>query len=481
LPPVALVAAASFVLGVLLHETNLGLPFLLLSLAALPALLLLQVDRAWRVAAVVFLLGLAIGLARAGSAAGESPEATADFSSRWFQGRVLDVPRHYPAASLTRLELTEPASIVVWASLPTVPRVEQGDLVRGVGTFRSHSPDGSGARGFAASRGSVGELRATSLFVTGHQRNVAQQLRLTVTDRVRASIRRHVPEPAGAFSVGVLLGDDGAMTEATRDAFRVGGLTHLTAVSGLHTGLVAGLFLFANRLGLVHRWYLLAVTLAGVWSFAYLVGMRPSVTRASLMLTIFVLAQLLGRPRDTLSALALATAAIILVQPGMRFDIGFQLSVAATLGIALALPFTQDRSPWHLLWVIPLAAEIAVEPLILYHFGYYSLVSPFANVLAAPFVAAAMLTGAVTVLASLASYTFGEVAGLLAWGPARAVVAIADGAAAVPFLSGEVEPLSWAGVLIAYVILAGFYATLYLFLRPAPVDADSDLAVVYRV
>jgi competence protein ComEC len=209
--------------------------------------------------------------------------------------------------------------------------------------------------------------------------------------------------------------------------------------------------------------------------------MRPSVTRASLMLTIFVLAQLLGRPRDTLSALALATAAIILVQPGMRFDIGFQLSVAATLGIALALPFTQDRSPWHLLWVIPLAAEIAVEPLILYHFGYYSLVSPFANVLAAPFVAAAMLTGAVTVLASLASYTFGEVAGLLAWGPARAVVAIADGAAAVPFLSGEVEPLSWAGVLIAYVILAGFYATLYLFLRPAPVDADSDLAVVYRV
>ena len=226
---------------------------------------------------------------------------------------------------------------------------------------------------------------------------------------------------------------------------------------------------------------MLGLSIPVIWTFAYLVGMRPSVVRASLMLTLLIVAQLLGRPRDTLNAVGLASAAMLLVDPSFRHDAGFQLSVAATTGIAFGVLLVGTRSHWHLIWVVPVSAQMATEPLILYHFGYYSLVSPFANILAAPFLAVTMAMSILTVVSSFLSGILADALAIATWLPASAVVMIADYAAGVPYLSNDVQPLGLTGVWAAYACLAGFVAILFVFVGDQTTAEDSDFSLLYRV
>lgn len=477
--PLGFLGAGAFITGIAVHSTPFLVPFLVIVLGTgLAGSIWL---RDWRpLALVAVLTGIAlVGLFRV-SGQESYPLAPAGLNqAQTFEGIVIDVPRVYPTASYSRVDIIEPAGSRVWAQLPPFPEVAQGDLVTLGGEFISN--DSTSFRGFSAQRDTTGVLSADAMTITGSSATTQQRLRADVSDSMASTLRERIPEPAGAFATGVLLGDDGAMTESTRDAFRVGGLTHMTAVSGVHVGIVAAGLMLVSNLGLVNRWVMLIISIPVVWSFAYLVGMRPSVVRASIMLTLLVIAHLLGRPRDTLNAVGLAAAAMLIYDPAFRHDAGFQLSVAATCGIALGILLIGSRSYWHLLWVVPTSAQLATEPLILYHFGYYSLVSPFANILATPFLAFTMALSLLTVMAGLVSNWLADALAMATWVPAMAVITIADYAARIPYLSDDVAPLSLSGVWSAYVVLAGLVVILFLLLEPDPDDHHPDYDSIYRV
>lgn len=479
MPPLGFLVATAFVLGAAISGTSFTWSVIAVLAGLFAILAMLLNDRRWLVYGGLVLVAIAGGTARVADEEAY-PSAPGGLSgSDVFTGQVTSVPRAYPAITYATFEVREPEAARLWAELPPYPRVRQGDIITVDGSFRSF--DEAPFRGFAAQRGTHGVLTAGRVQVIESRATAPERFRNVVSDEVRERIQQRIPEPAAAFTVGMLLGDDGAMTEATRHNFRVGGMTHMTAVSGLHVGILAGGVLLLARLGLVHRWWLLGVSLPLIWTFAYVVGMRPSVVRASLMFTLLVIAIFLGRPRDTINAVAMASALMILVDPAIRFDLGFQLSVAATTGIALGILLIGDHSPWHVVWVVPIAAEVAVEPLILHHFGYYSLVSPLANIVAAPFVAIAMPLGILTVAASFLSTFLADVIAIAAWVPARSVVLIADTSARVPLLSGEIEPLAANGVLMAYVVLAGLVAVLFVVLHPSLGDHEGDVGTVYRI
>jgi competence protein ComEC len=428
----------------------------------------------------ILCLLLLIGGAIRVSGSDPFPYAPPELSSEHtFTGLVVDVPRRYPTATTTRVDIDSPSHARAWSHLPPYPVIEQGDRIEIKGSFTSN--EYSSFRGFASHRDTTGVLHAEQIRVTANEATRAQRVRAMVSNEISSRLRERIPEPAGAFATGVILGDDGAMTEATRDSFRVGGLTHMTAVSGVHVGIIAAGLLLLSRLGLISRWWMLGVSVPVIWSFAYLVGMRPSVVRASIMLTLLVVAHLLGRPRDTLNAVGIAAAVMLMVDPTFRHDIGFQLSVAATVGIASGILLVGARSHWHLVWVVPVAAQIATEPLILYHFGYYSIVSPVANILAAPFLALTMAMSILTVLVSFISSFLADALAIGTWVPSYAVVLIADSAASVPYLSGDIQPLSLTGVWLGYLFLAAITAILLVLLREENGERDSDFSFLYRV
>jgi competence protein ComEC len=477
--PLGFVLSAAFLLGVALEGSGLFAPVFAFLAGSIALARLWVADNRILLVGGAFLLFMLLGMARVSGEHPYPPAPDGLDEANTFVGVVIDVPSVYPTATYTRIDVSEPIAARVWSRLPVDPSVAQGDIVRTSGAFTPN--ERTSFRGFAAQRDTAGVLNAASVQVIGNEATWLEGARTSVAGEIRARLRVRVPEPAGAFATGVILGDDGAMTESTRHSFRVGGLTHMTAVSGVHVGIIAGALLLVSRLGLVSRWWMLGASVPIIWSFAFLVGMRPSVVRASLMLTLLLIAHFLGRPRDTLNAIGLAAGLMVVVEPTFRHDIGFQLSVAATLGIAIGAQLVGRRSYWHLLWVVPTSAQLATEPLILYHFGYYSIVSPFANILATPFLAATMATSMLTVAASFVSATIADALAIAAWAPATAVVGIADLAAGIPYLSDDIQPISLTTVWSLYAVLGALVAILFVVLEPAVQDDKGDFSMVYRV
>ena len=189
-----------------------------------------------------------------------------------------------------------------------------------------------------------------------------------------------------------ITGADGGLTVQT--AFTRAGLAHLMALSGQHVAILVGIALFLlSSLGLWR--YPLLIVLLGL--YLVLVGIQPSIVRAVLQGGAVLLALWVGRGRlELLGTLALAGLLSLTVYPLWIFDIGFQLSYLAVLGIAFA-PALSSRFPeWKHIpkWlergikeglVITLVASVATLPLVAHSFGQVPWVALPANLVCGPF------------------------------------------------------------------------------------------------
>jgi competence protein ComEC len=223
---------------------------------------------------------------------------------------------------------------------------------------------------------------------------------------------------------GLVLGDVAAMPPDLTTAFRVTGLTHLNAVSGANCAIVVGAVLAALRwVGARRRW---RATLAGLAlpAFVVLVRPSPSVLRAALMGGIVLLAEVLGRRSATVPVLSATVLALVLVDPFLVRSAGFAMSVAATAAIVLIAPAWTRRlerfmpRPMAAAVAVPAAAQLACTPILVAAFGQLTPLAVLANLLAAPAVAPATLTGVACALIAVVNTgvasALAQVAGLAA-------------------------------------------------------------------
>jgi competence protein ComEC len=202
-----------------------------------------------------------------------------------------------------------------------------------------------------------------------------------------------------ALTAGFLLGDTRAIPPDVTAAYRDSGLSHLLAVSGENVAFMLALFApLLRRLPLAPRTLL---ALAVVVVFATMTRFEPSVLRASAMASIALLATFAGRPVARVRLLALAVIALLIVDPFLLHSVAFLLSCGASAGIALAEPAIASRLRGPRVvrepLAVSLAAQIGVTPVLLLAFGSVPVVTPLANLLAAP---AAELVGVYGMLAS---------------------------------------------------------------------------------
>ncbi len=237
-----------------------------------------------------------------------------------------------------------------------------------------------------------------------------------------------------ALLAGFLLGDTRSVPADVVAAYRGSGLSHLLAVSGENVAFTLALFgPLLRRLRLGPRTVLALVVVA---MFATMTRFEPSVLRASVLAVVALGSTFVGRPVSSLRALALAVIALLALDPFLVHSIGFLLSCGASAGIALfSTPIrARLRGPAGVRdpLAVSFAAQLGVTPVLLATFGSVPVVTPIANVLAAPAAEAAgvygMLAGAIGGLVSgLAPVLQQPSALLLAW-----VTAIARAGAAVP-------------------------------------------------
>ena len=171
------------------------------------------------------------------------------------------------------------------------------------------------------------------------QQQAPQRSNVFLLSRLRSEldqlIHRHVGSEQAGFASAILLGNREQLPFEHRELFLKTGTAHLLAISGLHVGILASVFLLMYQFGILGRRWALLLTIAFVFFYAWLVEFRPPVSRAAILLTLFCTGRLIGRKGNDYSLLAIAGFIILLINPDDLFQLGPQLSFLAFATIIL--------------------------------------------------------------------------------------------------------------------------------------------------
>lgn len=189
-------------------------------------------------------------------------------------------------------------------------------------------------------------------------------------------------------------GDKSLLDTETKQEFQTAGAMHILAVSGLHVGIVNGLLFFIFGFIRTRKllWLKIIACISGIWFYACITGMSPSVQRAACMCTMISLSLLLQRHISTYNSLAVAAFISLFLSPNDLFSVSFQLSYVAVLSIVYFGSIIQNML--HLetpigsyLWgivAVSVAVQIGTMPLTLYYFGMIPTYSLLTNIVVIP-------------------------------------------------------------------------------------------------
>lgn len=232
--------------------------------------------------------------------------------------------------------------------------------------------------------------RPIIVFVSSGNGSWALQKIFDFKKQLQEKIEKNISEPQASLFSAMVLGTRGGLSGDLTNAFNVTGTIHLVAISGLNMVIIGTLLLqLGLALGLWRRHVFWVVT-AGLAVYVVLIGFPASAVRAAIMAWVTLLAVYLGRLHSASSAVLFAASIMVVFNPLiLRDDAGFQLSVAAVLGLIYLSPIF-DRVFGNETGVIregiktTLAAQIATMPFVMVYFGRVSLIAPVVNLLVVP-------------------------------------------------------------------------------------------------
>ena len=236
--------------------------------------------------------------------------------------------------------------------------------------------------------------------------------------------------PEGTLVSAMVLGRRAVdLSYELRDRFIQVGLAHVLAASGFHISLILGVVLFfAKGLSGGARFGLGVVTLI---VYVSLTGFSPSILRAALMGFAALIAIASERQVKPLGALLVAATFLLLVNPLWIWDLGFQLSFLATLGLLVTVEPLMKMLDWlptpiASLVAVPIAASLWTFPLLLYFSNVVSPYSILVNVITSPIVAIVTLGGFVSAMVALAVPAAGSAIAALLYYPVEGLMAIVE-------------------------------------------------------
>ena len=425
-------------------------------LALLAACLMRRGRTALLVAGVLSVgLRLALGLTLSAQQPAAGPLPTTDGSWQATVVRLGSTDGAMQRALLAVVPAAEtdasegPWSVYAW--LPRYPVVAAGDRIAFDGRLEP-APDGPGFGDVLRSQGAVASVRPSSFDVVPSDLGLLGQIepiRRAAGERLFAVL----PQREAGLAAGILVGLRELVDRGVAASFTTAGLSHIVAISGWNIAQVAAVMV--GMLRWLPRRPRSLIVIAAICVYTLLAGASPSVVRAALMGAVVLLARESGRRGGAPTALSLAVWLLLLADPSIATDVGFQLSAAATAGLlAWATPLQErlaarawKRVPGWLVetMAVSTAAQASTLPLVLVHFGRLSLVSPLANLVAAPLIAPVMLLCLVGLLAGVIAALGVPVialspAILASWAGLAALIAVADVSAALPFASVTLAP-----------------------------------------
>lgn len=330
------------------------------------------------------------------------------------------------------------------------PAVTRGDIIQAEGKV------------YQTRGGRVGRISFAEIEVVNKTDSLVEKIRQNFV----AGVYNALPEPAGSFALGLLIGQRSTLPDSVDENFKKVGLVHIVAVSGYNLTI---LVLFARRLLEKSSKYQATLLASGlIVGFLLITGFSASIVRASIVSALSLLTWYVGRSVKPLLLIGLTAVITGLWNPiYVWFDIGWYLSFLAFFGVLVLSPLLILRysKSGRLLTLKQLisdtfSAQILTLPIIMFIFGRVSLVGFLVNIIVVPLVPLTMLF---SFIAGIAGMLSPQVAGILALPAKVMLVAILDVAnlfAQIPRALIDTK-ISLAEMLFAYILIIVICLILY--------------------
>jgi len=284
---------------------------------------------------------------------------------------------------------------------------------------------------------------------------------LKLKNKLSENISEVIPEPEAALANGLIFGGNSQLSKDVADNFSKTGLSHIVAVSGFNVTIIAEyLMLLGIFLGLWRKqafWF----AAGGIFLFVLAVGFPSSAVRAGVMGSLLLWAMKNGRLANSRSAIIFAAAVMLFINPLLlRWDVGFQLSFLATLGIVEFSPFWEkyffQKIGGRIFLeniILTLSATVFVIPIIMYNFHSLSLISLLANALVLPIIPLAMSLVFATSVLGLIWQTVSLPLAWVTFLPLKYIIETVNYLASLKWASMTVENFNIGWLIVWYTIL----------------------------
>lgn len=321
---------------------------------------------------------------------------------------------------------TEEVSIGDWSSEPdrlkgrillTTPKgdggfIDYGREVMVSGTLNipkgSTNPEGFNYRTYLSHNGISATLFAMEYNLRlgeENRGNFLVKLGLYMRSRIVYVINESLPPQQAGLLNGMLIGYKQDLSEEVQDAFSDSGLSHIMAVSGSNVAFIILPLVFIFGKLKIRQKYANISIIAILMIFTLITGFEPSVLRAVIMAAVILIGQIIWRETEVFTSISFAALLLLFYNPGILFNIGFQLSFAATISLVLFYKYIKEKLSFKFLpsFVVDvlaatISAQIGVLPITVFYFNKVSVVSILSNLLVVPIVEFITILGSLMAL-----------------------------------------------------------------------------------
>ncbi|PLX31598.1 MAG: DNA internalization-related competence protein ComEC/Rec2 [Clostridiales bacterium] len=292
---------------------------------------------------------------------------------------------------------------------------------------------------------------------------------VAIKDEILAKSEIIIEGKSRAYFASLVFGDTSLLSEEQEQQIGMSGLSHLFAVSGLHIAILYGFLLkLLDFFHMKNRWVKYAAVLSIVAGFISITGFPVSAVRAFLFITVLALSKIAKRKYDLLNSLLIAAMIVLTLNPYQIYSPGFQLSFGAVASIHFIYPairkWNGSQNMAVKAFLISLAVQIGIAPILIWHFNYISIVSIIANVPA--IILMGIWQPVLYIFAIAVHFSIPFVPGALA-------LPIDLAMAGLNWFSGEAAGLSWAYVELPSMgpkAVGIYYCTCILFVLQSRKD-----------
>jgi competence protein ComEC len=282
---------------------------------------------------------------------------------------------------------------------------------------------------------------------------------LIVKSFLRENIYKNFSDDDSNLLTAMILGDNSRLSDEQQEILNKSGIRHLTAISGMNITILVNILMFVFLAIGFWRKQAFLFTIIFILFFVILTGLQPSAIRAGIMGFLYLFGQIIGRQNDSSRAIFFGAAIMLAFNPFLFKDAGFQLSFLAIMGINYLFPVfskwlrgVPNVLGFRNILAMGFAAQIFTLPILIYNFGYISIVAPITNILVIPISSLLIIFGFLAIISGTISHILSLVFIFPCWIFSNWTQLVSRFFAFSPFSSINLK-ISWIWIIIYYVFL----------------------------